>query len=203
MILLIDNYDSFTYNLYQYVQELGEEVLIKRNDQITLEDIQELKPSGIILSPGPGTPENAGICIDIIQNLHTSVPILGVCLGHQAIGAAFGANIVIADHIMHGKTSLIRHNGHGLFQYLSQPLGVMRYHSLVIEKDSLPPTFEINAVSMDDKEIMAIKHLRYPVYGVQFHPESIGTDTGRKMLKNFIDEMRKENNRETVSKKAI
>ncbi|WP_175991352.1 aminodeoxychorismate/anthranilate synthase component II [Bacillus sp. Marseille-Q1617] len=203
MILLIDNYDSFTYNLYQYVKELGEEVQIKRNDQITIEEIQELKPSGIILSPGPGTPENAGICIDIIQNLHTSVPILGVCLGHQAVGAAFGANIVIAERIMHGKTSLISHNGHGLFQYLSQPLGVMRYHSLVIEKGSLPPQLEITAVSMDDKEIMAIKHMRYPVFGVQFHPESIGTETGRKMLKNFIDEMRKGNNRETVSAKAI
>ena len=203
MILLIDNYDSFTYNLYQYLKELGEEVLIKRNDQITIEDIQELNPSGIILSPGHGTPENAGICIDIIQNLYTSVPILGVCLGHQAIGAAFGANIVIAERIMHGKTSLISHNGHGLFQYLCQPLGVMRYHSLVIEKGSLPAQLEITAVSMDDKEIMAIKHMRYPVFGVQFHPESIGTETGRKMLKNFIDEMRKGNNRETVSAKAI
>jgi anthranilate synthase component II len=203
MILLIDNYDSFTYNLYQYIKELGEEVLIKRNDQITLQEIHEIKPSGIVLSPGPGTPEKAGICIEIIQNLHASVPILGVCLGHQSIGAAFGANIVIADHIMHGKTSLIRHNGEGLFQYLSQPLGVMRYHSLVIEKESLPPQFEIAALSMDDKEIMAIKHMRYPVFGVQFHPESIGTDTGKKMLNNFIDEMRKENNRETVSAKAI
>jgi anthranilate synthase component II len=203
MILLIDNYDSFTYNLYQYIKELGEEVLIKRNDQITIQEIHELKPSGIILSPGPGTPEKAGICIEIIQNFHASVPILGVCLGHQSIGAAFGANIVIADHIMHGKTSLIRHNGEGLFQYLSQPLGVMRYHSLVIEKESLPPQFEIAALSMDDKEIMAIKHMRYPVFGVQFHPESIGTETGRKMLNNFIDEMRKENNRETVSAKAI
>jgi anthranilate synthase component II len=203
MILLIDNYDSFTYNLYQYIKELGEEVLIKRNDQITVQEIHELKPSGIILSPGPGTPEKAGICIEIIQNLHTKVPILGVCLGHQSIGAAFGGNIVIADHIMHGKTSLIRHNGEGLFQYLSQPLGVMRYHSLVIEKETLPPQFEIAALSMDDKEIMAIKHMRYPVFGVQFHPESIGTDTGKKMLNNFIDEMRKENNRETVSAKAI
>jgi anthranilate synthase component II len=203
MILLIDNYDSFTYNLYQYIKELGEEVLIKRNDQITIQKIHELKPSGIILSPGPGTPEKAGICIEIIQNFHARVPILGVCLGHQSIGAAFGANIVIADHIMHGKTSLIRHNGEGLFQYLSQPLGVMRYHSLVIEKESLPPQFEIAALSMDDKEIMAIKHMRYPVFGVQFHPESIGTETGRKMLNNFIDEMRKENNRETVSAKAI
>jgi anthranilate synthase component II len=203
MILLIDNYDSFTYNLYQYITELGEEVLIKRNDQITLNEIQELKPSGIVLSPGPGTPENAGICIDIIQNLHTTMPILGVCLGHQAIGAAFGANIVIAEQIMHGKTSLIRHDGYGLFQYLSQPLSVMRYHSLIIEKGSLPPQFKIGAISMDDKEIMAIQHMRYPVFGVQFHPESIGTDTGRKMLNNFLDEMRKENNRETVSSKAI
>ncbi|NQD67946.1 aminodeoxychorismate/anthranilate synthase component II [Bacillus haikouensis] len=203
MILLIDNYDSFTYNLYQYIKELGEEVLIKRNDQVTLNEIQEMKPSGIVLSPGPGTPENAGICVEIIQNLHTNTPILGVCLGHQAIGAAFGANIVIAEQIMHGKTSLIRHDGHGLFQYLSQPLSVMRYHSLIIEKESLPPQFKIGAISMDDKEIMAIQHMRYPLFGVQFHPESIGTDTGRKMLNNFLDEMRKENNRETVPAKAI
>jgi anthranilate synthase component II len=203
MILLIDNYDSFTYNLYQYINELGEEVLIKRNDEITLNEIWEMNPSGIVLSPGPGTPENAGICIEIIQNLHTRMPILGVCLGHQAIGAAFGANIIIADHIMHGKTSLIHHDGHGIFQYLSQPLSVMRYHSLIIDKESLPPQFKISALSMDDKEIMAIQHMRYPVFGVQFHPESIGTDTGRKMLKNFLDEMRKESNRETVSAKAI
>ncbi|OIU71382.1 anthranilate synthase component II [Rossellomorea aquimaris] len=203
MILLIDNYDSFTYNLYQYLLELGEDVLIKRNDEITLEGIQELKPEGIILSPGPGTPEDAGICIEIIRNLHASAPILGVCLGHQAIAAAFGAKVVIADRIMHGKTSLIRHDGDGVFQYLSQPLTVMRYHSLVVEKESLPQQFEVTATSMDDNQIMAIKHRRYPLFGVQFHPESIGTDTGKKILSNFLDEMRKGNNRERVSAKAI
>jgi anthranilate synthase component II len=203
MILLIDNYDSFTYNLYQYLLELGEEVLIKRNDEITLEEIHELKPEGIILSPGPGIPEDAGECIGIIQNLHASVPILGVCLGHQAIAAAFRAKVVIAERIMHGKTSLIRHNGDGVFQYLSQPLTVMRYHSLVVEKESLPQHFEVTATSMDDNQIMAIKHRRYPLFGVQFHPESIGTDTGKKILSNFLDEMRKGNNRERVSAKAI
>ncbi|MCA1054471.1 aminodeoxychorismate/anthranilate synthase component II [Rossellomorea aquimaris] len=203
MIVLIDNYDSFTYNLYQYLVELGEEVLIKRNDDITAGDIEELKPDGIILSPGPGSPRHAGNCIEIIQNLHASVPILGVCLGHQAIAAAFGAEVVIADKIMHGKTSLIKHDGHGIFEYLSQPLTVMRYHSLVVDKNTLPPQFEVSATSMDDNEIMAIKHLRHPLFGVQFHPESIGTDTGKKILSNFLVEMRKGNNRERVSAEAI
>ncbi len=162
MILLIDNYDSFTYNLFQYIEELGNEVVVKRNDEITIEEIIEMNPSGIILSPGPGSPDQAGICIPIIQNLHTKIPILGVCLGHQAIGAAFGASVEVAMQIMHGKTSLIKHNGGGVFQYLSQPLEVMRYHSLVIRKGSLPPQIEQVALSMDDGEIMSIKHIRYP-----------------------------------------
>ena len=186
MILLIDNYDSFTYNLYQYIEELGEEVIVKRNDAISLEEIKELNPSGIILSPGPGKPENAGICISIIQNLHASVPILGVCLGHQAIGAAFGATIEVAEKVMHGKTSLIKHDGGGVFEYLPQPLEVMRYHSLVIKNGTLPTQLETVALSMDDREIMAIKHMKYPMYGLQFHPESILTSQGSKLLKQSI-----------------
>jgi anthranilate synthase component II len=203
MILLIDNYDSFTYNLYQYIEELGEEVTVKRNDAISLEEIKELNPAGIILSPGPGKPEDAGICISIIQNLHASVPILGVCLGHQAIGAAFGATIEVAEKVMHGKTSLIKHDGSGVFEYLPQPLEVMRYHSLVIKNGTLPTQLETVALSMDDREIMAIKHMKYPMYGLQFHPESIGTKTGKKIIQNFLVQMRKENNRETLSTEAI
>lgn len=203
MILLIDNYDSFTYNLYQYIEELGEKVVVKRNDAITLEEIKKLNPEGIILSPGPGKPEDAGLCIPIIQNLHANMPILGVCLGHQAIGEAFGATIEVAGKVMHGKTSLIKHNGSGVFEYLPQPLEVMRYHSLVIKKGTLQPPLETVALSMDDGEIMAIKHMKFPLYGVQFHPESIGTRTGKKIIQNFLAQMRKENNRETISTKAI
>ncbi|MBN8194387.1 aminodeoxychorismate/anthranilate synthase component II [Bacillus sp. NTK074B] len=203
MILLIDNYDSFTYNLYQYIEELGEKVVVRRNDATTLEEIKKLNPSGIILSPGPGKPEQAGICTSIIQNLHASVPIMGVCLGHQAIGAVFGATIELADNVMHGKTSLIKHNGSGVFEYLPQPLEVMRYHSLVIKKGTLPPSLEEVAHSMDDGEIMAIKHMKFPLFGVQFHPESIGTKTGKKIIQNFLDEMRKGNNRENLSTKVV
>ncbi|MGG4168318.1 aminodeoxychorismate/anthranilate synthase component II [Rossellomorea vietnamensis] len=203
MILLIDNYDSFTYNLYQYIEEIGERVVVRRNDAISLEEIKKLNPSGIILSPGPGKPDNAGICISVIQNLHASVPILGVCLGHQAIGAAFGATIEVAGKVMHGKTSLIKHSGEGVFEYLPQPLEVMRYHSLVIKNGTLPEPMETVAISMDDGEIMAIKHMRYPLFGVQFHPESIGTKTGKKIIQNFIVEMRKENSREKLSSSVI
>jgi anthranilate synthase component II len=186
MILLIDNYDSFTYNLYQYLEELGESVIVKRNDEITIEEIAALNPNGIVLSPGPGTPKDAGICIDVIQKFYEQIPILGICLGHQAIGAAFGATISKAKEIRHGKTSNIQHNGGGLFQYLPQPLEVMRYHSLVIEKGTLPPILTKAAIAMDDGEIMAIKHREAPLYGLQFHPESIGTVSGKKLLKNFL-----------------
>ncbi|WP_421378768.1 anthranilate synthase component II [Bacillus salacetis] len=202
MILLIDNYDSFTFNLYQYLAELGEEVLVKRNDELTVEDVVELNPSGIVLSPGPGRPENAGVLIDLIQNLYDKIPILGVCLGHQAIAAAFGGEIVRAAVIKHGKTSLIKHNNTGLFQYIPQPLEVMRYHSLVVRKDTLPPVLTTSAVSMDDSEIMSFKHFQYPVYGVQFHPESIGTKLGKKLLKNFID-LKEEAKNERISSKII
>jgi anthranilate synthase component II len=202
MILLIDNYDSFTFNLYQYLSELGEDVLVKRNDELTVAKVVELDPSGIVLSPGPGRPENAGILIDLIQALYDQIPILGVCLGHQAIAAAFGGEVVRAANIKHGKTSLIKHNNTGLFQYIPQPVEVMRYHSLVVRKETLPPVFTTAAVSMDDNEIMSFKHFQYPVYGVQFHPESIGTKLGKKILKNFID-LKEEARNERISSKII
>ncbi len=189
MILLIDNYDSFTYNLYQYLGELGEEVKVVRNDELTVEDIKRLAPASIVLSPGPGRPENAGIMVEIIKQLHQDFPILGICLGHQAIGYAFGAEVKRADNIMHGKTSYLAEvNNDPLFADLIKPIEVMRYHSLVIEKDTLPKSFEVLAVSQDDQEIMAIKHKDYPVYGFQFHPESVGTATGKQLLANFIIE---------------
>lgn len=190
MILLIDNYDSFTFNLYQYLGELGEDIMVRRNDQITLGEIEELKPDGIVLSPGPGRPENAGVCVDVVKEFHSTVPILGICLGHQAIGYAFGAEIKKADRVMHGKISKITHTETEIFAGLTGSLETMRYHSLVIDKDSLPENFEVTGTSNDDEEIMAMKHKEYPVYGLQFHPESIGTDTGKKMLKNFTEEIR-------------
>lgn len=202
MILLIDNYDSFTFNLYQYLCELGEEVLVKRNNELTVEKVEELEPTAIVLSPGPGRPENAGILIELIQEFYDKVPMLGVCLGHQAIAAAFGGEVVRAATIKHGKTSLIKHNNSGLFQYIPQPVEVMRYHSLVVRKDTLPPVLTTSAVSMDDNEIMAFRHFEYPVYGVQFHPESIGTKLGKKLLQNFI-ELKEEANNERISTKII
>ncbi|MFL6558010.1 MAG: anthranilate synthase component II [Bacillus sp. (in: firmicutes)] len=189
MILLIDNFDSFTYNLYQYLGELGEKVTVYRNNQLTLEQIKELNPKAIILSPGPGKPEDAGICIDLIKSYFEKIPILGICLGHQAIGAAFGGEIRRAELVKHGKTSMISHNGEGLFKDLTSPLEVMRYHSLILEKSSKPNQLQSTAHSMDDLEIMAIKHNDYPVYGLQFHPESIGTPSGKQMIRNFLLEI--------------
>lgn len=185
MILLIDNFDSFTFNLYQYLGELGEEVKVVRNNQVTMEQIKEMNPKAIILSPGPGKPEDAGVCVEVVRTFYTTIPILGICLGHQAIGCAFGAIIKRASSIKHGKTSQITHDG-SLFNYLSSPLEVMRYHSLSIDKNSLPEFLESTAVAMDDNEIMAIRHRSYPVYGLQFHPESIGTPSGKQILKNFL-----------------
>ncbi|WP_113929227.1 aminodeoxychorismate/anthranilate synthase component II [Bacillus sp. P14.5] len=202
MILLIDNYDSFTFNLYQYLCELGENVLVKRNDELTVGKIEELNPSAIVLSPGPGRPENAGVLIEVVQHFYDKTPILGVCLGHQAIAAAFGGEVVRADNIRHGKTSLIRHNNSALFHYIPQPVEVMRYHSLVIKKGTLPPVLITAAVSMDDHEIMSFRHFQYPVFGVQFHPESIGTKLGKKILKNFI-QLKEESENERVSTKII
>ncbi|MGP4039446.1 anthranilate synthase component II [Gracilibacillus sp. D59] len=191
MILLIDNYDSFTYNLFQYMSELGKEVKIVRNDKITIEEIRQLKPEAIILSPGPGTPEEAGICIDVVKALSNEFPILGICLGHQAIGAAYGATVTHAGKIKHGKTSMIRHQNDEIFNYLEQPLEVMRYHSLVIDKDTIPDQLLVTATAMDDQEIMAVKHTYLPVYGLQFHPESIGTGKGKQLLNNFFESIRK------------
>ncbi len=192
MILLIDNYDSFTYNLYQYIGELGEKITVKRNDEITIRDIEQLNPEAIIISPGPGRPENAGNTVDIINQFYKRIPILGICLGHQAIGYTFGAVIEKASKIMHGKTSKIQHNEKTLFHSMPQEIEVMRYHSLVIKKGTLPSIFEIVAESVDDGEIMAIKHSQYPLYGMQFHPESVGTAEGKQLLNNFLTQMRKE-----------
>lgn len=189
MILLIDNFDSFTFNLYQYLGELGEEITVFRNNQLSMEQIKELNPKAIILSPGPGKPENAGICIELIQTFFHKIPILGICLGHQAIGAAFGGEIIRADLIKHGKTSMISHSGDGLFNGLTAPLEVMRYHSLIIEKSSIPVELQNIAQAIDDQEIMAIRHSQYPVFGLQFHPESIGTPSGKQILKNFLLEI--------------
>lgn len=199
MILLIDNYDSFTFNLYQYLGELREEVVVKRNDQVSLGEIEALKPKAILLSPGPGRPEKAGRTIEIIKHFYRSIPILGICLGHQAIGHAFGAKIVRAQKIMHGKISQLAHTGTGIFASLPRPLKAMRYHSLVIERESLLPEFNILATSLDDGEIMAIKHEIYPLYGLQFHPESIGTEAGKQILQNFLSEVKGEERNESLS----
>lgn len=187
MILLIDNYDSFTYNLYQYIGEIYEDIKVIRNDQISVEDIKELKPEGIILSPGPGIPENAGICIDVIKYFGESIPILGICLGHQAIGCAYGGKVIRANNIMHGKTSHIGIKKNKLFEDLKDSIQVMRYHSLIIQKPTLPKELMITGESLDDGEIMAVKHKKYEVYGLQFHPESILTEQGKTMIKNFVE----------------
>jgi anthranilate synthase component II len=192
MILLIDNYDSFTYNLYQYLGELGENIVVKRNDNITIADIENLKPEAIVISPGPGRPENAGICVEVIKHFYERIPILGICLGHQAIAYSFGAKIEKAKRIMHGKSSKISHLEKQLFKSLPQQLEVMRYHSLIIKKGTLPIFFQVTAKSMDDDEIMAIKHSKYPLYGMQFHPESVGTGSGKQLLKNFLIQIREE-----------
>jgi len=185
MILVIDNYDSFTYNLVHYIGELGNEVIVKRNDEVSLEDIAALNPNKIVISPGPCTPKEAGISIDLIKA--SSVPILGVCLGHQSIGAAFGGTIIKAPEIFHGKLSEITHNNKGLFQGIDNPYSVVRYHSLIIEKDSLPDELLITSVLKDNPDIiMAVQHKERPIYGVQFHPESIETDFGKKLIQNFL-----------------
>jgi anthranilate synthase component II len=191
MILLIDNYDSFTFNLYQYLSELGSEVTTVRNDKISLTQIEQMSPDGIVLSPGPGRPEQAGICVEVIKRFAPKIPILGICLGHQAIGYAYGGSVVRAKKIMHGKVSKLKHSESMLFKNLPQHIEVMRYHSLVIERDTVPAEFDVLAASIDDHEIMAIKHKHFPVFGLQFHPESIGTNSGKHILKNFLEEIRK------------
>jgi anthranilate synthase component II len=192
MILVIDNYDSFTYNLVQYLGELGQELTVAadiqvyRNDRITISEIESLKPDGILISPGPGRPEDAGITLDIIAKLGVNYPILGVCLGHQSIGQVFGGNVVAAPILMHGKTSAVYHNGTGVFAGLNNPFTATRYHSLIIDRATCPDCLEINAW-VEDGTIMGVRHRDYPhVEGVQFHPESILTDSGKQLLRNFL-----------------
>lgn len=192
MILLIDNFDSFTYNLYQYFSENNQHVKVIRNNKLTIEDVKTLNPEAIIISPGPGVPKDAGVCLELVRHFYNKIPILGVCLGHQIIGEAMGATITKAKQIKHGKTSMITHDESGLFQSLAQPAEVMRYHSLVVAKVSVPNELIITAIANDDGEIMAFKHREYPVYGIQFHPESIGTKTGKQIIQNFLKEIRKE-----------
>lgn len=186
MLLLIDNYDSFTWNLYQYFCELGAEVVVKRNDELTLSDISMLAPEKLVISPGPCTPSEAGISLAAIQQFAGQLPILGVCLGHQAIAQAFGATIVRAEKVMHGKTSAITHNNSGVFNGLNNPLTVTRYHSLVIEPATLPACFEVTAWT-DKQEIMGIRHREIELEGVQFHPESILSEQGHQLLANFLN----------------
>lgn len=186
MILLIDNYDSFTYNLYQYLTELGADVLVRRNDAVTVADAAALSPDGIVISPGPCTPREAGVSVPLIRELAGSVPILGVCLGHQAIAEAFGGRVVRAPRLMHGKTSLIYHDGQGIFSGLPCPFIATRYHSLIAEEASLPETLEVSARS-EDGLIMGLRHRSLLVEGVQFHPESILTEVGKELLRNFLE----------------
>ena len=185
MLLMIDNYDSFTYNLVQYFSELGQEVVVERNDKISLKEIKNLNPEFLVLSPGPCTPNEAGISLDIVNNFKGKIPILGVCLGHQTIGQALGGKITHAKTIMHGKTSDIHHTNKGVFKGLSNPFTATRYHSLVIDRESLPDCFEITAWT-DDEEIMGIRHKELYIEGVQFHPESILSEHGHDLLRNFI-----------------
>ncbi|MFH0877174.1 MAG: aminodeoxychorismate/anthranilate synthase component II [Candidatus Omnitrophota bacterium] len=185
MILMIDNYDSFTYNLVQYLGELGENLKVFRNDKITVKDIQRMKPQAIVISPGPGEPQDAGISVSVIRKLGGKIPILGVCLGHQAIGYCFGAKIVRAKRLMHGKTSRIYHNRTDIFKGLSNPFEATRYHSLLVDPKSLPRELEVTAWTKE-KEIMGLRHKKFPIYGVQFHPESIMTGVGMRLLKNFL-----------------
>lgn len=190
MILMIDNYDSFTYNLVQYLGELGAEVVVYRNDEITIQKIEQLNPKGIVISPGPCTPNEAGISLAVIEQFYQKIPLLGVCLGHQAIGQAFGGKVIRAKKIMHGKISQIYHRNEGVFQDLPSPFNATRYHSLVVDQETLPDCFDITAWTLDEKgefdEIMGIKHKRFAVEGVQFHPESILTENGKLLLNNFL-----------------
>ncbi|HEY0994415.1 MAG TPA: aminodeoxychorismate/anthranilate synthase component II [Gemmatimonadaceae bacterium] len=187
MILVIDNYDSFTYNLVQYLGELGETLEVRRNDEITVDDVGAIAPEAIILSPGPCAPAQAGITVPVIRRWGSEIPMLGVCLGHQAIGEAYGGRVVRAGRVMHGKTSTVVHDGTGLFEGLPNPLQVMRYHSLIVERASLPAALEVTAAASDDpSEIHAMRHREHPVWGVQFHPESVLTERGKDLLQNFL-----------------
>jgi len=187
LVCVIDNYDSFTYNLVQYLGELGAEVQVVRNDAATVDEVAAIKPERIVISPGPGRPEDAGITMNVIRRLGETTPVLGVCLGHQAIGAAFGGQVVRAGVPMHGKTSIIEHNGRGVFSGISEQFEASRYHSLVVLEQGLPDALEITARTRDDRIVMGLRHRRWPVYGVQFHPESILTGEGHKLLRNFLE----------------
>jgi anthranilate synthase/aminodeoxychorismate synthase-like glutamine amidotransferase len=189
MILMIDNYDSFTYNLVQYIGQLGEEVAVHRNDEITIDEIEELKPDAIFLSPGPCTPKEAGISVEVVRQFHKTIPIMGVCLGHQAVGYAFGGEVVRAERIMHGKTSRIINDGRTIYRGLPNPFIAGRYHSLILKRDSLPACLEVSAET-EEGEIMGIRHREYPVEGMQFHPESVLTPNGKRILKIFLEMIR-------------
>lgn len=186
MIVMIDNYDSFVYNLYQYIGELNSNIIVVRNDRTTINKLKNIDISHIIISPGPGFPCNAGISEEVIKTFGKCIPILGVCLGHQAIAETYGAKIVHAEKILHGKASLIKHNGCGLFNEVKNPLKVIRYHSLIVDKESMPDCLEVTAVT-EEGEIMGIRHKEYPVFGLQFHPESICTESGKQIIKNFLN----------------
>ena len=189
MVFVLDNYDSFTYNLVQYIGELGAEVEVRRNDQVTVAEVAAMRPERIVISPGPCTPHEAGISIDLIRHFAAKIPVLGVCLGHQAIGEAFGGHVVRAAHLMHGKTSPVMHDNKTVFQGLPMPMTATRYHSLIVEEKDLPAELEVSAWTTEkdgSRTIMGLRHRRYPVEGVQFHPESVLTDAGKKLVENFL-----------------
>ena len=187
MVLVLDNYDSFTYNLVQYLGELGADVRVRRNDEITVGEVAAMAPDQILISPGPGRPETSGVCLDVIRRFGPSTPILGVCLGHQAIGVVYGGIVSRASAPMHGKTSIVVHDGKGVFHGLTEPFLAGRYHSLIIDSATVPPDLEVAARTREDETIMAVRHRTYPVHGVQFHPESVLTEEGRRILRNFLD----------------
>ena len=190
MVFVLDNYDSFTYNLVQYIGEMGQEVVVRRNDQVTIEEIAEMHPDRIVVSPGPCTPQEAGISIDVIKHFAGKIPVLGVCLGHQAIGAAFGGSVVRAHNLMHGKTSEVEHDGKSIFRGIPSPLTATRYHSLIVEEKGLPKELEVSASCIDRdgrRVIMGLRHREYAVEGVQFHPESVLTQHGKLMVRNFLE----------------
>ena len=187
MVLVIDNYDSFTYNLVQYLGELGAEVRVRRNDQVGLDEVAEMTPEHIVISPGPGRPEAAGVSMDVIRRFGPSTPVLGVCLGHQAIGMVYGGTVTRATAPMHGKTSTVVHDGKGIFDGVGSPFLAGRYHSLVVSGDGFPSQLQASAHTTEDRTIMGVRHVSYPVHGVQFHPESVLTDEGKRILRNFLD----------------
>jgi anthranilate synthase/aminodeoxychorismate synthase-like glutamine amidotransferase len=187
MVFVLDNYDSFTFNLVQYLGELGARVTVRRNNQVTLDEIAAMQPSHIVISPGPGRPEDAGLTPEVVRRLGPRIPLLGVCLGHQAIGHVFGGRVVRAKVPMHGKTSVVEHDGRGVFAGLTEPFGAARYHSLIVAEEGLPAELEIAARTHEDGTIMALRHRTHPIHGVQFHPESVLTTEGRRMLRNFLE----------------